>query len=228
LGWHLQNVVIGSANNWAKAIIEWNLANNSNIGPHTANGCTTCLGAITVNNSNSYSRNVSYYIIGQVSKFVQPGAVRIGSSISGNNINATAFKNMDGTIAVVAYNYSNSLQTVKIIWNAQTFKYTLAASSAVTFVWKPNPNAISDIPANQFSLFPNPGSTIVTLKQPNEIGGKFKTISFITIEGKNVMNQSISTKSQETSFSIADLTKGMYLIKIDSESNSLYGRFIKQ
>jgi len=227
LGWHLQNVVIGSANNWSKVIIEWNLANNPNIGPHTATGCTTCLGAITVNNSSTYTRNVSYYIIGQISKFVKTGAVRIGSLVSGGNINATAFKNPDGTIAVVAYNGSSSGQTVKIKWGPQTFIYTLAGSAAVTFVWNSLPNAISEISSNQFSLSPNPGHTNVTLTLP-PFAGNCKSVSFINTEGKKVLTQFISSVSPETSINISGLINGVYLIKINGGSRALNGRFIKQ
>jgi len=226
LGWHLQNVVIGSANNWAKTVIEWNLANNASIGPHTSGGCTTCLGAITINNSSSYTRNVSYYIIGQISKFVKSGAVRIGSTSSSSNLVATAFKNPDGTIAVLAYNSSSTSQTIKIIWNAQTFVYALAGSSAVTFVWNSLPNAISEIQSNRINISPNPGHTFVTLKH-QQLEGKCKSISFITLDGKTALNKAISPDI-ETNLDISGLAKGVYLTKLEGGNGLLYGKFIKQ
>ncbi|NJW55013.1 glucosylceramidase, partial [Salinimicrobium sp. CDJ15-91] len=51
LKWHLKNVIIGSMRNWSKTALEWNLANNSNVGPHTSGGCTTCKGAVTMTSS---------------------------------------------------------------------------------------------------------------------------------------------------------------------------------
>ena len=133
-GWHMLNVVIGSTNNWAKTVLEWNAANNSSLGPRTPGGCNTCLGAITVNNSTSYTRNVAYYIIGQISKFVKPGAVRIGSSSTSGTIQTVSFRNPDGSIALVVYN-SGSANTIKVVSGSSAFNYSVPASSAVTFNW---------------------------------------------------------------------------------------------
>ncbi|WP_428232088.1 RICIN domain-containing protein [Flavobacterium sp.] len=133
-GWHMQNVVIGSTNNWAKTVLEWNAANNSGLGPRTPGGCSTCLGAITVNNSTSYTKNVAYYIIGQISKFVKPGALRISSSSTNGSIVSAGFKNPDGSIALVVYN-SGSANTIKVVSGSSAFNYTVPASSAVTFNW---------------------------------------------------------------------------------------------
>jgi len=136
-GWHMQNVILGSVNNWAKVALEWNLANNPQYGPRTPGGCTTCLGAITVNNSTSYTRNSPYYIIGQISKFVKNGAVRIGSSSTNGSITASAFKNTDGSTVLVIYNAGGS-NTVKVVQGSNAFNYTVPASSAVSFKWTDN------------------------------------------------------------------------------------------
>ncbi|SEP22357.1 glucosylceramidase [Flavobacterium sp. CF108] len=133
-GWHMQNVVIGSTNNWSKTVLEWNAANNSSLGPRTPGGCNTCLGAITVNNSTSYTKNVAYYIIGQISKYVKPGAVRIGSSSTNGSILSVGFKNPDGSTALVIYNSGGS-NTIKVVSGSSAFNYTVPGSSAVTFTW---------------------------------------------------------------------------------------------
>ena len=46
--WHMQNLIIGAPRNWCKNVLEWNLAADSNLEPHTAGGCTECLGALTI------------------------------------------------------------------------------------------------------------------------------------------------------------------------------------
>ena len=38
--WHIKNIVIGSLNNHAQAVIEWNLATDQNYGPYTDGGCS--------------------------------------------------------------------------------------------------------------------------------------------------------------------------------------------
>jgi O-glycosyl hydrolase len=141
LGYHMQNIVIGSTNNWAKTVFEWNLAVDTNVGPHTSGvgTCAVCLGAITINSSTSYTRNVAYYIIGQISKFVKTGAVRIGTTIAGTNITTVGFKNPDGSIALLAYNANTSATTVKIVNGSNAFDYSIPPSSAVTFNWSTGP-----------------------------------------------------------------------------------------
>lgn len=103
LKWHMKNVIIGSMRNWSKVALEWNLANDANFGPHTPGGCTTCKGAITINSSDSYERNVSYYIIAHASKFVPPGSVRVASTQKGN-INSIAFKTPAGKKVLILEN----------------------------------------------------------------------------------------------------------------------------
>jgi glucosylceramidase len=134
LKWHTQNITVGASRNWAKAIFEWNLANDVNIGPHTPGGCNTCLGAITVNSSTLFTRNVAYYIMGHISKFVQPGAVRITSSIAGN-VQNTAFKNPDGSKVLLVENSGAPSITFKVLWGSNSFTYTLPGGAVATFKW---------------------------------------------------------------------------------------------
>jgi glucosylceramidase len=158
-GWHMQNIVIGSTNNWAKTVLEWNASNNSSLGPRTPGGCNTCLGAITVNNSTSYTKNVAYYIIGQISKFVKPGALRISSSSTSGSIVSAGFKNPDGSIALVIYN-SGSANTIKVVSGSSAFNYTVPASSAVTFNWGTSvPVAVTSVSLSPASASISAGST---------------------------------------------------------------------
>jgi O-glycosyl hydrolase len=149
--WHMQNVIFGAMNNWAKAVLEWNLANDQNIGPHTAGGCTTCLGAVTIDGGSGYTRNVSYYLIGQESKFVKSGAIRISSSSTNKLLLASAFKNPDGTVALVVYNISKAA-SIKVNAGASAFVYAMPSGTAATFVWDSAPVVpVSDADINPAS-----------------------------------------------------------------------------
>ena len=59
----------------------WNVALDSKGGPkQTDNGCPGCIGLVTVNEqTHAVTYGSEYYQLGQVSSFVEPGAVRIGS-----------------------------------------------------------------------------------------------------------------------------------------------------
>ena len=95
---------------------------------------------LTVDNSKgSYTKNEDYFYWAHFSKAVLPGASRIESSdISGRSVESVAFKNPDGTIALVAMNTTaNATRTFQVRMNGRAFDYTLPASSAVTFLWNP-------------------------------------------------------------------------------------------
>ncbi|MDR3651679.1 MAG: glycoside hydrolase family 30 beta sandwich domain-containing protein [Paludibacter sp.] len=132
--WHIQNLIIGATRNWSKNVLEWNLASDPNMGPHTSGGCSSCLGAITISGQSVIKRNQSYYIIAHAAKFVRPGAIRIGST-SLSNLPNVAFKNTDGTKVLIVLNVSSVSQTFNISFNNQFVPVTLESGSVGTFSW---------------------------------------------------------------------------------------------
>lgn len=183
-GWHMQNVVIGSANNWSKTVLEWNAANNPSLGPRTPGGCNTCLGAVTVNNSTSYTKNVAYYIIGQISKFVKPGAVRISSSSTIGTIQTVGFRNPDGSIALVVYN-SGSANTIKVVSGSSAFNYTVPASSAVTFNWSAGSPPSSSFPGYYNIISRNSNKGLDVADNSTTSGGRIQQYDITGGGGSN-------------------------------------------
>ena len=47
LTWHARTLAIGTTRNWAKSVVNWNIALDSTDGPHNG-GCGTCTGLLTV------------------------------------------------------------------------------------------------------------------------------------------------------------------------------------
>jgi len=134
LKWHVKNVIIGSMRNWSRIALEWNLANDPAFGPHTPGGCTTCKGAITIESSNLYTKNVGYYIIAHASKFVPPGSVRISSTSSGN-LNNVTFKTPDGKKVLIVANDGSSPEMFNIKYNGKWVIHSLEAGSVATYIW---------------------------------------------------------------------------------------------
>lgn len=133
LKWHIKEVVVGATRNWSKTVIEWNLAANSNLEPHTDGGCTQCLGALTID-GDVVSRNPAYYIIAHASKFVRPGSMRIDS----NNLNElpnVAFKTPEGKVVVIVLNDSGLEQAFNINIGNDTISSSLPSGAVGTFVW---------------------------------------------------------------------------------------------
>lgn len=134
LKWHLKNVVIGSMRNWSVNALEWNLANNASFGPHTPGGCSMCKGAITVNSSTSYTKNVSYFVIAHASKFVPAGSVRIASNITGNLSNV-AFKTPAGKKVLIVENDGDTAANFNIEYKGKRVAASLAAGAVATYEW---------------------------------------------------------------------------------------------
>jgi glucosylceramidase len=132
LKWHVSTLIIGATRNWSKNVLEWNLAADSNYNPHTVGGCTTCLGALTIN--PDVSRNVAFYVIGHASKFVNPGSVRIGSNVM-DNLDNVAFKTPDGKKVLIVTNNNNASKSFSIRSNGKTAKASLPAGAVATYVW---------------------------------------------------------------------------------------------
>ncbi len=137
LMWYNRNIFIGTAVNWSKSAMMWNLALDQNYGPQN-NGCSNCRGVVTIGNpGGSITYNEEFYAIGHFSKFVRPGASRIFSSIPQglSNIELVAFQNLDGSKVLVVCNYGNDQKTFGVKQGIKHFSYTIDAKSVVTIVW---------------------------------------------------------------------------------------------
>ncbi|UOR04173.1 glucosylceramidase [Hymenobacter aerilatus] len=133
LGWHMKTLMIGATRNWAKTVLEWNLAADPQQNPHTPGGCTECLGALTLD-GNQVQRNVAYYVVAHASKFVRPGSVRIASTATGTLPNV-AFRTPAGQIVVLVQNDQKTPQTFSIRYKGKLVSLTLEAGAAGTYVW---------------------------------------------------------------------------------------------
>ena len=134
LKWHVKNVVIGSMRNWSKNALEWNVANDPSYLPHTQGGCDACKGAITVSGSDTYTKNVSYYIIAHASKFVPAGSVRIQSTQVGN-LTDVAFQLPNGKIVLIVENDGATPELFNIRINGKWAATSLDGGSVATYIF---------------------------------------------------------------------------------------------
>ncbi|MET9631934.1 discoidin domain-containing protein [Lentzea sp. NPDC006480] len=142
LRWHARNVVLGTTRNWARSAVNWNIALDSTGGPHNG-GCGTCTGLVTVQPNGDVTTDAEYYTIGHLSKFVRPGARRIASTSFGTTgwngqIMDAAFRNPDGSTALVVHNENDEPRTFAVNAGDRTFEYTLPGGALATFTWTTN------------------------------------------------------------------------------------------
>jgi len=131
--WHMEHIVIGTMANWSSLVLEWNLANDPNYGPHTPGGCTECLGALTIAGSD-FKRNVSYYIIGQAAPYILPGSARIQTKSTNAQIHSIGFKRPDGKKVLMALNTGKEC-VFTIDFEQKKYNFMLPEKSASTIVW---------------------------------------------------------------------------------------------
>jgi len=139
LTWHARNIVLGTTRNWARGVVNWNIALDSTGGPHNG-GCGTCTGLVTVAPDGSVRTDAEYYTIGHLAKFVRPGARRIASTSFGTTgwngqLMDAAFRNPDGSTALVVHNENDDPRSFAVTVGDRTFEYTLPGGALATFTW---------------------------------------------------------------------------------------------
>lgn len=123
--------IIGSLNAGMNAFIDWNLYLDKSGGPnHVGNLCDA---PIMIDHEESrIIYNLSFTYIGHFSKYVKPGAKRIGMSRYTDKIEVTAFENPDGTIVAVLLNRTKASMKAYIRISGVLYEVTLHAESIMT------------------------------------------------------------------------------------------------
>jgi glucosylceramidase len=135
--WNMSNIFIGTANNWSKNALLWNLALDENDGPKNK-GCDNCRGVVTIAANGAVTKNVEYYTIGHMSKFIRPGAFRVQSDkfSSATKLESSAFVNADGSKVLVVLNQGAETQKFSVNDGGAQFNYSIEPNSVATLVWK--------------------------------------------------------------------------------------------
>jgi glucosylceramidase len=126
--------MIHDFNNGCAGWTDWNVLLDERGGPnHVGNFCFAPIHGDTKTGELHYMN--SYYYIGHFSKFIRPGARRIISSSTVDDLLTTAFVNPDGTIAVVVMNSSAADQPFYLWMNGKAAQTGSPAHSIETFVF---------------------------------------------------------------------------------------------
>ena len=126
--------MIHDFNNGSVGFTDWNILLDETGGPnHVQNFCFAPIHGNTKTGELIYTNE--YYYIGHFSKFIQPGAKRIVSSASRSQLLTTAFKNPDGTVAVIVMNQGDA-KTQYYLWiNGKAAEATALPHSISTLVF---------------------------------------------------------------------------------------------
>ena len=125
--------MINDFNNGTVGWTDWNILLDENGGPnHVGNLCFAPLHADTKTGELIFTN--SFYYIGHFSKFIRPGAKRIASTSSSNQILSTAFINKDKSIVVIVLNQGSEKKEFSLQLNSKMAKTTALPHSIQTII----------------------------------------------------------------------------------------------
>jgi glucosylceramidase len=128
--------MIMDLNHWAEGWVDWNLILDEKGGPnHVGNFAASPVIADTKTGEVTYSP--SFYYIGQFSKFIRPGAVRVLSAPTNINLETTSFVNPDGSIVTVVLNETEVPLRFELRIGARSAQMDAPERSIQTVVVKP-------------------------------------------------------------------------------------------
>ncbi len=134
LKWNVEHLLVGATRNWAKTVLQWNLAADSKYDPHTdRGGCTSCMGAVTIQGSKT-NKNVGYYHLAHGSKFARPGS-KVVKTNEIEGLPNVAFLTPDGKKVLVVVNTSKESKNFSVQFSGQIFKAKLDAGAVSTYIF---------------------------------------------------------------------------------------------
>ncbi|MFC6877146.1 glycoside hydrolase family 30 protein [Flavobacterium myungsuense] len=130
------NDIIGCLNNWVDGWVDWNMVLDTGGGPNWFKNWCIAPVIVDVNKDEVYFTPL-YYTMAHFSKYMRPGAVKIGCTINHKEIVTTAVKNPDGTIAVVVFNPTSEKQNITLQLDKKTKSISINAQALQTIIIYP-------------------------------------------------------------------------------------------
>lgn len=128
--------IIGCLNNRVDGWIDWNMVLDKQGGPNWFKNW--CIAPVIVDTAtDEVYFTPLYYTMAHFSKFIRPGAVKIGCTINSNEVLATAVKNPDESIALVLFNPTEKIKSIAIQLGNKTTNITISAQALQTVILKP-------------------------------------------------------------------------------------------
>ena len=122
-------------NNWVDGWVDWNMVLDTQGGPNWFKNW--CVAPVIVDPiKDEVYLTPLYYVMSHFSKFMRPGAIKIGCNINNNDLLATAVENPDGSIAVVIFNPTETAQSIEINTNNDKKNIFISARALQTVVLK--------------------------------------------------------------------------------------------
>lgn len=125
-----------------------------------------------------------------------------------------------GTDDGTNYSSANSANTPVPIFMRTGFPTNGNAMATITFTYNSSTLSTSTFSIDkQVSLYPNPASDYVTLKNSSQ--KPIQSITIYNVLGKAVLQKQITTQDDSISIPTSQLNSGLYMVRIVSKSNAV-------
>jgi glucosylceramidase len=125
--------IIGCMNNWVDGWVDWNMVLDRQGGPNWFKNW--CVAPVIVDpEKDEVYFTPLYYTMSHFSKFIRPGAVRIGFEYSDPSLMVTAAVNPDGSIAVIVLNMNPVAKNINLSLGDRSVDLQISAQAIQTII----------------------------------------------------------------------------------------------
>lgn len=127
--------ILGNLNAGISSYLDWNLFLDAEGGPnHVGNFCAAPI--MCDPEKDTYEKRLTYYYIGQFSRYVQKGAIRVATTRYTSDVEAVGFLNPDGSCVTVVLNRSEKDVEITLIEGGVGVNDQVKSHSIVTYVFE--------------------------------------------------------------------------------------------
>ncbi len=127
--------IIGCLNNWVDGWIDWNMVLDTQGGPNWFKNWCVAPVIVDIKKDEVYFTPL-YYTLKHFSRYIRPGAVRIGFENPDDSLLLTAARNPDGSIVVVALNQDGKAKQFELNLGEGSQKLSISPQAIQTIIIK--------------------------------------------------------------------------------------------
>lgn len=123
--------IIGCLNNGVDGWIDWNMVLDRKGGPNWAKNWCNAPVIVDPEQDEVYITPL-YYALAHFSRYIRPGAVRIGFENASDNVMITAARNPEGSIAVIIFNPEEERKGIQLSLNGKSVEFSISGKAIQT------------------------------------------------------------------------------------------------
>lgn len=201
-------------------------------------------------NSGTYTFPKRLYAVGQFSRFMHEGDVRVDATSTNIDLTVVATTDASGKASVLVINNSTGAisATIKGLWTdaldayrtssteslaklqkipvaGNTATITFAPKSITTLIEQSAPAAIKQVDMHAITVYPNPfnGPLVVENKE-----NTYTRLSLLDVSGRVLHSQSIGRNQTYSKMNFSDFENGVYLLNLSNANESISRKVIKE